>query len=162
MSVLIEDSAQGVHVFGALSDESITPPEQSGTGLLLDGFGHDEAHLGLTSSDDNRLGIGCVIFLALDERSNVLRCDQLAIIYLTYQNQRDMVMTRDRPDLSTSELQRLSTALVLDRLAFVESRAVTRRERREKAVGTEKAKKFYARTVNEFGVGLDRFEADRL
>ena len=64
--MLIKDSAQGVHILGALSDQPIPTPENGSARLLRDSFGRDKAHLGLARGDDDRLGISCIIFLALD------------------------------------------------------------------------------------------------
>lgn len=42
--------------------------------------GFHEAHLGLTGGDRDRLGIGSIILLALDEGVGILRRDQLHLV----------------------------------------------------------------------------------
>ena len=48
--------------------------------LLLLRLGRHEAHLRALGRDDNRLGIGRVVLLALDERTHVLRRNQLDLV----------------------------------------------------------------------------------
>ncbi|PIL17967.1 hypothetical protein P775_22295 [Puniceibacterium antarcticum] len=74
--MLIQQRAQGVHICGALMNQSLPAAKHSRTGLLLDRLGLHEAHLGLAGRDNDRLGICGIIFLTLDERASVLWSDQ--------------------------------------------------------------------------------------
>ena len=76
MPLFVEDRTQRIHVLGALPDQSLSTSEHNGPGLLINCFRSHKAHLGLPRRDDNRFGISRIVFLTLDERSNVLRRDQ--------------------------------------------------------------------------------------
>ena len=80
VAVLIQQGPQGVYIRGALMNQPLPAAEHRRTGLLLNRFGLHKAHLGLAGRDHDRLGIGSIILLALDERANVLWRDQFHLV----------------------------------------------------------------------------------
>ena len=60
--------------------DAFASPKQNRPRLLLRGLRFDEAHLGALGRDDDRLGVGGIVLLALHERPNILRGDQLDLV----------------------------------------------------------------------------------
>ncbi len=69
-------TAQGVDDLGALADQQIARPEDHGRGLLRLALHGDEPHGRALGGLADRLGIGHVVLLPLDERLHVGRRDQ--------------------------------------------------------------------------------------
>ncbi len=72
-------------------------------GLLLSCLGLNKTHLGLTSRDGDRLGIGRIILLALHEGAHILRRNQFYLVAKSFHLVRRVVraaasfkMTRQR------------------------------------------------------------------
>jgi hypothetical protein len=78
MAELIQMRPERINGFGALLDELLARPECDGTGLLFGQFRFDETHGRPQRRLDDRLCIGGVILLALQERLDVMRRDQPA------------------------------------------------------------------------------------
>ena len=70
------DGSQRVHGFGALLHELLSRPECNGPGLLFGRLRFHEPHRRPQRGLDNRLRIGRIIFLPLEERLDVVRRDQ--------------------------------------------------------------------------------------
>lgn len=80
MAMLVQQSPQGVYIRGTLMDQSFPAAEHGRAGLLLNRLALHKAHFWLPGRDYDRLGIGSVVFLALDERARVLWHDQLYLV----------------------------------------------------------------------------------
>lgn len=65
--------------------EALPGLKQRNTRLLLLGLGRDEPHLWLPCRNDDCLRIGCVVFLPLDERADLLRRDQQNLVAKLHQ-----------------------------------------------------------------------------
>lgn len=76
MAEFVEMRAQRIHGNGAAFDELRAGPEQDGAGLAVDQLGFDEAHGRPQRRLDDRLCIGAIILVALDEGLDVSRRDQ--------------------------------------------------------------------------------------
>src|SRR4051812_40494394 len=69
-------TAERVDGLCALTNEQVPRAEHNGCGLLVRALEGHEAHSGALSRLADRLGIGRVVLLSLDERLDVRRCDE--------------------------------------------------------------------------------------
>ena len=76
MAVFIQQSPQRIHIGGPLPHQTFSTSEHRSTGLLLNRLRLNKTHLWLAGCDDNRLRIGGIVLLALNERPDILRCDK--------------------------------------------------------------------------------------
>lgn len=76
VAVLGQVTAQGVHELRALTDQQVPGPEDHAACLLLAALHRHEAHGRPLSRLADRLGVGRVVLLALDEGLHVGRRDQ--------------------------------------------------------------------------------------
>ena len=74
--VFVEDGPQRVHQLRALMDKPLTSPEHHRLRLLIGSLRRHKPHLRLARRDHDRLGVGRIILLTLDERPDILRRDQ--------------------------------------------------------------------------------------
>src|SRR4051794_21415285 len=74
---LSQMASQGIDGLGALANQQVSRAEHNGCGLRLLTFHGHEAHGGPLGGLADRLSIGHVVLLALDERLHVRRRDQL-------------------------------------------------------------------------------------
>src|SRR4051794_16005362 len=70
-------ASQGIDGLGALANQQVSRAEHDGSGLRLLTFHGHEAHGGPLGGLADRLSIGHVVLLSLDERLHVRRRDQL-------------------------------------------------------------------------------------
>src|SRR3546814_4728326 len=80
VAVFIKAGSERVDQFGALVDEPFSSPKQNRPALLLSGLWINETHFGPLGRDYNRLGVRRIVFLALHERFDVPRCNQLHLM----------------------------------------------------------------------------------
>ena len=80
MAAFIESRPQRVHQLGPLVNKPLAAAEQHRLRLLIRCLRGDKAHLRLARGDHDRLGVGRVIFLTLDEGTDILRGDQLDLV----------------------------------------------------------------------------------
>jgi hypothetical protein len=71
---------QDVHELGAMIDETFEGSKQHRLGLLPFRLRFHKAHLGSLGRDDDRLGIGRVVFPPLHERPDILWRNQLYLM----------------------------------------------------------------------------------
>ena len=84
MTVLVKRTAQCIHRFCALADQTISCTEDDGQGLLRFSLWFNKPHLRPLRSDHNCFGIRCIVLLAFDERTDILRSDELYLIAKLY------------------------------------------------------------------------------
>lgn len=80
MTMLIKERPQRIHICGPLMHQAFPSTENGRARLLLDCLGLHETHLRLACRNDNRLGIGRIIFLPLHKGVHVLRCDKRYLV----------------------------------------------------------------------------------
>lgn len=80
MAMFMWQRSQGVYIGGALMNQPLSTAEHRCMRLLVTRFGLHAAHHGLACCDDDPLGIGSIILLALHERAQVLRRDQFHFV----------------------------------------------------------------------------------
>lgn len=76
MAEFVEMRPQRVHRLGPLLHELLARAERNGPRLLVGGLRFDETHGRPQRRLDNRLRVGRVILLALQERLDIVRRDQ--------------------------------------------------------------------------------------
>jgi hypothetical protein len=73
---LVEMRPERIHGLGALLHKLLARPEGDGTGLLFLGLGFDEPHGRTQCRFDDCFRVGSIVFLPLQKRFDVMRCDQ--------------------------------------------------------------------------------------